>query len=308
MALNTTMATDADFYEEMDTENWPAKNLESVRVRSPRPAFTQARRLGYPSKRPTTPGPHDYRVEDVVNACEQVGAVIGRAPARGDFCSEYKYPDVTEEGAVPDGREKFPQSRRAVFGKASRLDRATDIELAKSCPMHGALGESPGFRYDPDYSCAGGRRRPRSAPSWRFPVSNEERAQPLKKTTVGKDCPFLSSEAALGRQCNSKRTTKPASSFSRASRFPSPTHGPGGELTAECKEVPQFGQGSKDGTGRHQRPTSASFGRATRDGCARTRICQTAQDRPPSAGKPMRMPHYPLPTRQEVARYGSGQI
>merc|ERR1712194_990495 len=119
----------------------------------------------------------------------------------------------------------------------------------------------------------------------------------MGKPPTSLDAPLGPSDCALGKQWNSKRRTKNAPSFSKASRFPSSkAYATEGELTMQCKQVPKF-ENPSVGDRINRRPASASFGSSTREKSSRTQICRTAQDRPPSMAG-LRLSHYPVPVRQ----------
>lgn len=219
----------------------------------------------------------------------------------GHFFRSAEFPGTKDdEFFVPDGNQKYAAGRRAVFGKSSRFDTASDLETQKNCPQHNLLDESPGLMYEPKDEFTGGRDRPRSAgPAYRFSRETCERFKTKPPTSL--DAPLAPSDCALGKQWNSKRRTKNQGSFGKASRFPSSKYATEGELTAQCKQVPKFGD-TAVGARISQRPTSASFGSSTREKSSRTQICRTAQDRPaPMVG--MRLAHYPVPVRQESVKF-----
>ncbi|CAK0812961.1 unnamed protein product [Prorocentrum cordatum] len=267
------VATDADFHQELETE-WPRKIVESLTTRSPAHSFSHETRMGpQPRSRPTTPGPADYRPRDrPARPVSAQGRTFGMAPRMGNFCASTEFPGTKdEEYFVPDASLKYAAPRRAVFGKSSRFDTASDLETQKACPQHKLLDESPGLLYEPKDEYTGGRDRPRSAgPAYRFARDTCERFKTKPATSLD-DAPLGPSDCALGKQWNSKRrTTTRASSFSRASRFPSSkVYATEGELTAQCKQVPKFGDSTTGDRTISRRTISAPFGSSTREKSAR---------------------------------------
>lgn len=303
--MATNPATDADFYLKVDM----GLAGSAARPKSPLHNFTKEARMGpEPRSQPQTPGPGTYYYPEPKEYSRkgslQNGAAFGFASRVGDVWRAAEFPGVKEDDDfIPDGSEKFHQGRRAVFGKASRFDTASDLETVTACPQHKLLEESPGCLYEPRDEFTGGRNRPRSAqPCYRFSSATCERF--VSKPPTSQDTPLGPSDNSLGRQWNSKKRTKHAASFPKASRFPSSKKVTEGECTAEVKQMPKFGDRAAVTGLRQRRPTSASFGSSTRDINSRTQICRTQQDRP-AAMQAVRLTHHPVPPRQDVLKFNN---
>lgn len=278
----------------------------SLRQTSARHAFSRSARFGE-DHRPDedTPGPGGYECGALSAGPSVVIGTARSAPVRSAPCTE---PDPQDdyEAAIPDsGRFRFNAPPRAVFGQSNQAERGgkmMDTEFLRACPQSGYGQNSPGLVYSPDDK----RVRPRSAPSYTIRNSRKAETSQKRSATPTKVAPNSypgAREEAIGAQRNSRRRTASASSFGRAERFPAPKPASGG-VSEDCMNIPRSDFGDRRvgarGSGSH-----ATFGRATRDGAARTTVSRAAGDRPVSANlsRP-RIPHPPVAPRQEIIRFG----
>eukprot|EP00928_Gymnodinium_smaydae_P038155 TRINITY_DN26366_c0_g1_i1.p1 TRINITY_DN26366_c0_g1~~TRINITY_DN26366_c0_g1_i1.p1 ORF type:complete len:353 (+),score=50.48 TRINITY_DN26366_c0_g1_i1:60-1061(+) len=274
------------------------------------------------------PGPAYYEYRDGFHS---VSAIIGTA-RKESFVKECPYTENTIDQDEAENPQvilavndlRFPSARGAVFGTEERFSEGPTVfgaDLIRASPDANYGKESPGLLYDPDYR----RVRPSSAPAYSIGsarrdtsatvmahggrhAASELGAGPSRCSTArsasSSRCGYRSTasesmcrghEVAFGRQRDSRRRTSRASSFSRASRFPAPKEACG-ELTFECKRTVDPCK---------RRAASATFGRATREGCARARVCAAPGDNQfgGRCGQPPRLPHPTVPPRSEVLRY-----
>lgn len=263
----------------------------------------------------TKRGPGDY--ETPITAFRPNGAVMGnpaklpaKPPPPCDEATVARVEDPTGMAADPS-LLKYSAAVRTVFGSEARSPHAvTNAEYLRSSPEAGHLRTSPGPVYDPDDRPA----RPRSAgPSWsmrgrrRGPDGAAEKFGPRPRSSGGTSSlvgpsTYHAGAGAMGPQLESRRKTARASSFGRASRFPT-SKPAGGQMIDECKSIgSQFGAGPQC-----RRSSSATFGSATRDQQQRVRLCRRGTDYGLNAY--ICQPNIAVPNiapRKEIIRFSRG--
>jgi len=263
------------------------------------------------SKSPETPGPAAYDVADYASALGQAAAVVGRAvrntdPARPcEYQADIDLEEPPEPVPVPDSSDfRYPAQPSAVFGTEAKCDDdVKNSELVRVNPecRYGKTG--PGFVYTPNER----KTRPSSAPVYSIPrKQTQERAPSRQSQTPAHISPqfYYAEEPAMGVQRDSRRRTRPASSFSRAGRFPAAKQAEG-EISEECKRVESaFGGGG----GRKHRAPAATFGSSTRESSRKARAVRAAGDRHPGERLgPPRIPHPQVAPQKEILRYNPGE-
>mmetsp|Transcript_80588 Transcript_80588/g.236827 ORF Transcript_80588/g.236827 Transcript_80588/m.236827 type:complete len:297 (+) Transcript_80588:74-964(+) len=270
----------------------------SLRPSSARYSFSrQPRDSDLAGKSQDTPGPAAYDVSDYASALGQAAAVVGTAPRKTDVARPCESADAEPQDPLepyPDSNDfRYPAPSSAVFGTEAKQAEVTNPDLLRVNPECRLGRAGPGFVYTPNER----KVRPSSAPAYSIPRGQQSSRPPSQTSSRISPQFYYAEEAALGVQRDSRRKTRPASSFSKADRFAQPKQAEG-EITAECKPV-ECGR-------RQRRPPSATFGSSTREASAKTRNVRTPGDRGPSERMgPPRIPHPQVAPRQEILRYSA---
>eukprot|EP00930_Biecheleria_cincta_P057726 TRINITY_DN43609_c0_g1_i1.p1 TRINITY_DN43609_c0_g1~~TRINITY_DN43609_c0_g1_i1.p1 ORF type:complete len:305 (+),score=25.63 TRINITY_DN43609_c0_g1_i1:32-946(+) len=281
--------------------------VNSLRPTSAGYSFSRQRQNRSTASRQSSdhPGPGAYDVIDYTSA-------LGSAQASAFSASACRGPENQRASAADDGRETFhpppadsvdvryPAVPCTVFGTESRDAAVSDLELLRDCPEARYGREGPGLVYTPNDTKA----RPRSAgPRFSIPrarssngftggYASETSARP---TVAPNSYQRQDQEAMGGVQRSSRHKTSRASSFGTSSRF-TPTKVAEGNVSAECAQTPSsFGNCEAGRKGR--RPSSATFGSASRD---------SGRPTGPAEGKPRappRMPHPNIDPRKEIIKF-----
>uniref|UniRef100_A0A7S4V6F9 Uncharacterized protein n=1 Tax=Alexandrium monilatum TaxID=311494 RepID=A0A7S4V6F9_9DINO len=276
--------------------------LSSLRPSSARYSFARSSRdAELPVRSEETPGPATYDLSDYPAALSQAAAFVGTAPRTTGVPRPCEQANVDSQ----DPMEPFPDSSdfryrappSTVFGTEAK-DAGVTPDLVRVNPewRYGQTG--PGFIYTPNERKA----RPSSAPAYSIPRQASRSRVPSPSAAKVSPQSYYAEEPALGVQRDSRRRTRPASSFGRAGRFPA-TKKAEGQATAECKTV----DSSFGGGGSQRKTPCATFGSATRESSARARNCRVASDRGPGERMgPPRMPHPQVAPRKEILRFDLG--
>lgn len=243
-----------------------------------------------------TPGPASYNVRE--SGLSKAAISIGNAPqivANHEYQYNNDYALEECNARVPDSNNfRYKSAACPIFGTEERCGEAKNAELIRDCPQSRFGQAGPGFMYTPDDR----KVRPQSAPSYSMRQPRRSQSKIPSTDSGAKVSPqSYNSEGAIGVQKDSRRKSRPSSSFGRASRFPMSKEA-GGQQTAENKKSDAADVGL-----RHKRAPAATFGSASREG-SRPRMVRGPQDQHPTTNMaPPRMPHPTVAPQAERIRY-----